>query len=283
MQATRQKLVTAVLIGSLSLFAACIDNEDPAPSGDDTTAPSTTDTTASTQQAVSWTSTTWHSCSSLSCSWDLGDPATTTCFLAGMTGKLSSGSSEYPAGSAVVNNGTYWGLYILNPSYENISVMTTCITATANRVSGWWGGGAATEIPNATATRRCFLAGVYSYNSKPFSIYNSYVQVWRDGAVHFLGGNMPSGASVSAQATCVDVPAQDGGGWSWGNGTANNASGNITYDAAPGGWACGLTGIGGEFLTADASKGVVIGYNSSTRYWDWTFSPWTQAWANCVK
>jgi hypothetical protein len=275
MDISNPKLLAAVVIGSLSFVAACTDNEDPASAADEAT--------ASTEQDVSWTSTTWHACSSLSCSWSLGDPATTTCFLAGLTGKLSAGSASYPAGANVVNNGTYWGLYILNPNYENIGVMTTCITATANRVSAGWYGGAATQINNATATRRCFLAGIYNYNYKAFSTFDTNVQVWRDGAVHFIGGTLPSGSSVSVAATCVDVPTQDGSGWAYGNGTANTVVGNISYNSAPGGTACGLTGLGGQFLTADPNKGVWIGYDSSTRYWNWTLTPWTGAYANCVR
>ncbi|XXT19550.1 hypothetical protein WME94_55940 [Sorangium sp. So ce429] len=239
--------------------------------------------TASTAQAVSWTSTTWHTCSGSECSGNLGSTADRTCFLAGITGALAGGSSLNPVGANVSGATENWRVFIRNPNNNKISVMTTCIANTANRVTAhWYTGNAATLIPaGPSSTRRCFLGGVWSLNSTGFSTFASNVQVWRDGNDHFLGGSMPAGSSNSVFATCVDVPTS-AGTWAYGNGTASTVTGNISYNPAAGGVACGLTSIGGKLTTASTSNGVVINYNSATRFWNWTFSPWTGADALCV-
>jgi hypothetical protein len=177
-----------------------------------------------------------------------------------------------------------WNLVMKNPAYDGISVMTTCIANTANRVTAYWqAGNPATEIaPGPSSTRRCFLSGVYNYSSTAFSTYSSNTVVWRDGNTHFLGGSMPSGAHAQITATCVDV-ATNQGVYTYGNGTSSTVSGNLTYNPASGGVACGLTGIGGAFTTKNPGRGVVINYNGGTRYWTWTLSDWTGADALCVK
>lgn len=240
--------------------------------------------TASTEQAVSWTWTTWHDCSSLSCTKSLGSTADRTCFVAGITGKLSGGSSQYPAGVNVVNNGSYWGLYIRNPSYQNIGVMTTCINNTANRVTASWDSGTAAKLIPAgpNATRRCFLGGVYNYTSSGFSSFSTNARVWRDGNAHFIGGTFPTGSKNRIFATCVDI-ATSQGAWQYGNGAATTFTGNLAYNPLSGGVACGLTGIGGAFNTADPNKGVWISYDSGTRYWNWTLTPYAGGYALCVK
>jgi hypothetical protein len=239
--------------------------------------------TASTEQAVSWTHLSWHKCTSLRCDVALDDPATSTCFLAGITGKLASGSPQDPAGANIVNNGSYWGLHILNPNYEDVSVMTACIANTANRVeASWHTGTAATEIANGTANRRCFLSGVYSYGATGFSTYASSVEVWRDGNSHFIGGSMPAGSNDTIFARCVDTTTREGS-WEYGNNSANSAGGNLAYNPATGGVVCGLTAIGGRLTVTDPSRGVWIDYDSATRYWNWTFTPYTNARAFCVK
>jgi hypothetical protein len=264
-----KRLATACIIFSLS---GCI-------SADDTEAP-TTDTT---EQAVSWTSLAWHSCSSLSCRVNLGSSSDRTCFLAGISGMLASGTSSYPAGANIVDNGA-WGynLYILNPNYENIGVMSVCIANTANRVTASWQAGTyATQIaPGPNSTRRCFLSGIYSRNSIGFGSFSSSTLVWADGNYHYLGGSLPAGANDTAFATCVDI-ANDVGDYAYGNGTGTPFFGNLNYNSAPGGVACGLTGIGGQFTTR-SEPGVIVNYDGSSRYWNLSVAPWTGAWASCV-
>jgi hypothetical protein len=241
--------------------------------------------TSTTEQAVSWTAVNWHSCDSqLDCSVNLGSSTNRTCFLGGIRGKLAGGSSSYPTGAKIVNNGS-WGynLYIKNPGYNDISVMSVCIGNTANRTIATWNGGSAVTIPpGPSSTRRCFLSGVYNYNSTAFSTFATNTKVWRDGNTHFLGGNLTSGSSVSVGAVCVDVPTNQGV-YEYGNGTSSSYAGNLTYNPASGGVACGLTGFGGKFTTSNPGSGVIIGYNSGTRYWNWTMSPWTGGNALCVK
>ncbi len=265
------------MFSALSLAAGCgVDDElDPSEEVDTTTA----------EQAVSWTSLSWHSCTSQHCAVGLGSSADRTCFLAGIQGKLASGSGGYPAGANVVDNGSWgWILWIENPGYEDISVMTACIPNTANRVTAYWQTGTpAKEIaPGPSSTRRCFLSGVYSYGSTGFSTFSSNVKVWRDGNYHYIGGDMPAGSNDTIFATCVDV-ATNQGEYAYGNGTSSTVSGNLTYNPSSGGVVCGLTGFGGQFTTNNPGRGVIIDYNASTRYWNWTLSPWTGANALCVK
>jgi hypothetical protein len=241
--------------------------------------------TSTTEQAVSWTSLQWHSCTSQECTVNLGSSDNRTCVLAGLRGKLSGGISGYPAGANIVNNGS-WGynLYIKNPGYEDISAMTLCIPNTANRTTASWQSSAyATEIaPGPSSTRRCFLSGIYNYNSTGFSGFSSNTKVWRDGNTHFIGGSFPSGSNVRVFATCVDI-ATNQGTYAYGNGVASSYAGNLTYNPSTGGVACGLTGIGGQFTTNNPGRGVIINYDGGTRYWNWTMSPWTGGNALCVK
>jgi hypothetical protein len=241
--------------------------------------------TSTAEQAVSWTSLQWHSCTAKDCAVNLGSSDNRTCVLAGIRGKLSGGLSGYPAGANIVNNGS-WGynLYIENPGYEDISVMTLCIANTANRTTAYWQSGQpATEIaPGPSSTRRCFLSGIWNYNTTGFSGFSSNTKVWRDGNTHFIGGSFPSGSNVRVFATCVDV-ATNQGEYAYGNGVSSSYAGNLTYNPATGGVACGLTGIGGQFTTANPGRGVIINYDAGTRYWNWTISPWTGGNALCVK
>lgn len=277
-------LALAGLLSALALGAGCLDTteiteEDGLPADE-------TEALATTEQAVSGTSIAWHPCTSLDCTVHLGASADRTCFLAGIRGELSGGLSQYPAGANIVNNGASmgWNLYIRNPGYEDISVMSICIGNTANRVTYHWEAGtAATQIPaGPSSTRRCFLSGIWNYNSTAFSGFSSNVKVWRDGNVHFIGGSLPSGSVTRTFATCVDVPTNQGE-YAYGNGTASPVSGNLTYNPASGGVACGLTGIGGQFTTRNPGRGVIIDYNSGTRYWNWSISEWTGGNALCVK
>ena len=240
--------------------------------------------TSSTEQAVSWTSLNTFSCNSdLDCTFNLGPSTNRTCFVAGMRGRLTAGVAGYPAGAKIVDNGS-WGynLYIKNPAYNDITVTAICIGNTANRTTAFWSGGAATQIPAGTASRRCFLSGLYNYNSTAFSTFATNTKVWRDGNVHFLGGNLPAGSQANVSAVCVDVPTNQGV-YEYGNGTSSSFAGNLTYNPASGGVACGLTGIGGQFTTSNPGRGVMIGYNAGTRYWNWTLSPWTGGNVLCVK
>jgi hypothetical protein len=238
-----------------------------------------------TEQAVSWTALKWHSCTSLECGAHLGPSTDRTCFIAGIRGRLASGSTSYPAGANVVNNGSLgWNLYIENPNYDDISVMTTCIANTSNRVTAYWQAGtAAKEIPpGPSSTRRCFLSGIWNRNSTAFSTFSSNVKVWRDGNTHFIGGSLPSGSNATVFATCVDV-ATNQGEWAIGNGTGSTYTGNLAYNPASGGVACGLTGLGGAFTTNNPGRGTVINYDAGTRFWNWTINHLVGGNALCVK
>ena len=275
----------ALLLSSVA-FAGCVDASGDSPdeteAGSDTTAPET----GSTEQAVSWTSLAWHSCTSLNCSWSLGDPATSTCVIAGITGKLAGDTSGYPSGVTVVNNGTYWGLYVMNPNYENISVMTTCIPNTGHRVEGsWYANSAATLIPAGSGVnRKCFLSGVVNYNGKAFSTWDSNTTISRDpdGVDYWIGGSMPSGSSARIDARCVDIPVNygDWGVW-WGYNYTTTQ--NLAFNPAAGGVACALTGLGGQFNSTSTSNGAYINYDSGSRYWNWTLSPGVHAYAECFQ
>lgn len=126
------------------------------------------------------------------------------------------------------------------------------------------------------------MGGVHSYASPGFSTFSTNARIWRDGNSHFIGGTFPSGSKNRIFATCVDV-ATSQGVWQYGNGAATTFTGNLAYNPASGGVACGLTGIGGVFNTANPNKGAWISYDSSTRYWNWTLTPYTGAYALCVK
>lgn len=271
-------LVSAALMG-------CIDQGDPADPADSADEAKAT-ATSSTEQSVSWTALQWHSCTSLNCGWNLGDPATSTCFIAGVTGKLADGSSSYPAGVTVVNNGTYWGLWVMNPSYDNISVMTTCIPNTGHRVEKSWSANSPATLISAgnSVNRKCFLAGIVNYNSKAFSTWESDVTISRDpdNVDYWIGGSMPAGSSARIDARCVDIPLNYGG-WSEWWGVNYTATLNLAFNPASNGVACALTGIGGLFDKANANNGAYINYNPDTRYWNWTLSPGVHAYSECFK
>lgn len=265
------------VLSSLALAGCAVDGETEEDLGDVET--------STTEQAVSWTALQWHSCTSQSCTISLGSSTDRTCFLAGLRGKLASGLTGYPAGANVVNNGSWgWRLVIENPGYEDISAMTTCIPNTANRVSAsWQAGQPATAIPpGPSATRRCFLGGMWNRSSTAFSTFASNTKVWRDRNTHFLGGTMPGGSNLLVHATCVDVPTHQGE-YAWGNGVSASYAGNLTYNPASGGVACGLTGIGGQFTTNNPGRGVIINYDAGTRWWNWSMSGWTGGNSLCVK
>jgi hypothetical protein len=274
------RFATGLMVSSLA-FAGCMDQGD---SPEDTTADEPA--TSSTAQSVSWTALQWHSCTSLSCGWSLGDPATSTCFIAGVTGRLADGSTSYPAQVAVINNGTYWGLSIANPSYNNISVMTTCIPNTGHRSeASWYAGAAAKLIPaGAGVNRKCFLAGITNWSPKAFSTWESNVTISRDpdNVDYWIGGDFPAGSNMRVDARCVDIP-YNYGDWNIWWGYPTNYTGTLAFNPASSGVACALTGIGGPFTTSDATKGVVINYDASTRYWNWSFTPGIHGYSECFK
>lgn len=270
------KLAPFILLSSLALAAGCIET------GEEDTVEDLELGTA--EQAVSWSVIQWHACTQQNCTVSLGSSTDRTCVMAGISGKLASGSSAYPAGARVLDNGSAWQVVIHNPGYEDISVMSLCIPNTANRTTvSWHSGDAATTIaPGPSSTRRCFLSGLWNRSSTAFSTYGSNTVVWRDGNTHFLGGSMPAGSNVTTFATCVDV-ATFQGQYTIGNATPNFYSGNLAYNPASGGVACGLTGLGGQFTTLNPERAVYIDYNAGTRYWTWSMSPWTGGDSLCVK
>jgi hypothetical protein len=58
--------------------------------------------------------------------------------------------------------------------------------------------------------------------------------------------------------------------------------GNLV-DNATGGWACGLAKLGGKFMSSSYGDKVAIGYNGTTKFWNWTLVNGKQAEAVCVK
>jgi len=269
-------IFSALVISSFSLAGCVGDSPEGSASSTDGPDPAATSTI---DQAVAGTSLTWHPCSSTSCTVPLGGSAGQTCFLAGITGTLATGTPSAPAGVNIVDDGTNYTLYILNPTLGNIGAMTTCITNTANRVTAsWFSPNGATQIPQSpTSNRRCFLSGVISYNWAGFSTFASNAHVLPQGNAYYITGAFPAGSEDSIYATCVD--ASDVGDYSYGNGSSASFFGNLNFN--PGGVACGLTGVGGQFIVR-TNPGVMVNYNSATEYWNLSVAPSTGAWAECV-
>ncbi|MDQ3340297.1 MAG: hypothetical protein M4D80_34495 [Myxococcota bacterium] len=241
-----------------------------------------------TEQAVTWTglspfyqtqTTNTVSCSFRDCRKDLGAAADMTCFLAGIKGSLSEGSSNYPAGAQVFVSGTRWVLQMLNPFGSGIGARTVCIPNKTNRIisRAWHSTDPVDVIPAGTSKRRCFLGGIWNYGTAAFSGFNTTVNVQRNSnGTHTMGGVLPAGSNVRAYSTCVDLDVDLGGG-AWGNGTPNNVSSVLAQN--DGGVACGLTGIGGHIQ--EMNQGADITYASPN--WVWSISAYGSAYAHCFK
>ena len=89
-------------------------------------------------------------------------------------------------------------------------------------------------------------------------------------------------ANASAAAVCVDVPADYG---TWGIVSNPGAGNTVSFDLAEdlGGVACGLTKLGGSFITNSTSDGLGVNYNAGTRFWNVTAVNGKQAAASCVR
>ncbi|WP_223635976.1 hypothetical protein [Corallococcus sp. EGB] len=230
---------------------------------------------ATSEQAVSLGGTYWWGTTANGLvSTSIGTVTNRTCFLRGVQGNLK-GTSWASAG--VFQYGNDWEIFVHHNNSKALSVGVQCINTAANRtpVMSWFDGQAATLLGAVTASRRCFLMEVTAAGG--FAANSDYARVWNDGYNWYLGGNL--GAAGGAYAACVDVPTEVAGGLK----TAGNP-GTFTYSLAydPGGVACLLTGVGGNFSTSDFNDGVSIDYNSGIRTWEMTVSNGKRGWYNCV-
>ena len=238
------------------------------------------------EQNLTGASMNWYSCASDECNIDVGNFASETCFIGGIKGKLSSGTSAKPIGVHVDVDGTDWNLRILHPTGENLQALVTCIPATANRaVSYFWREYLpATEIgggPNPSK-RRCFVQGIYSLSSTTFNSLSRYVNIWRDGNSHFIGGDLSSTGKATVWATCVDTNVAYNPYW-YGNGSGSAVTGNVVYNPTGANKfvGCGLTGIGGQLTST--SRGWNLGYDYGTRYYTMRAAAYSAGGASCVE
>lgn len=246
-----------------------------------------------TAQEVGWTSlsglyqtqtTGEQLCNFRSCTKPLGPASDRTCFLAGLKGSLSEGSSSYPSGAAVTTvdygSGPQWQLHMLNPYGSGIAARVICINNKANRImaQAWQSTTPVQTIAASTGSkRRCFLGGVYNYTRNSFAAFDTDVTIKRNSNnTHTVGGSFPPNSNVRVFTTCVDLDVNLGYG-DWANGTANPVSSvTATND---GGVGCGLTGIGGHVETM--SQGVDLNYNSPQ--WVWSISAFGVGHSHCFK
>ncbi|WP_375760939.1 hypothetical protein [Corallococcus exercitus] len=205
----------------------------------------------------------------------IGTSTNRTCFLTGVQGNLKGTSW---AGVGVFQYAGNWEIFVNQSNGKALSSGVQCINTATNRTPevSWYDGQAAKLLGAVTADRRCFLTQVEAAGG--FTANADYARVWNDGYNWYLGGNL--GAAGGARAVCVDVPS-DAGGWLWIAGNPGSFTHNLAYN--PGGVACMLSGIGGNFSTSNYTDGVSIDYNSGTRYWEMTVSNSKRGWGNCVK
>ncbi|RKH54046.1 hypothetical protein D7X55_14260 [Corallococcus sp. AB049A] len=205
----------------------------------------------------------------------IGTATNRTCFLRGIRGNLKGTSW---AGAGVFQYAGNWEIFINQSNSKALRTDVQCINTATNRTPevSWYDGQAAKLLGAVTSARRCFLTQVEAAGG--FTANADYARVWNDGYNWYLGGNL--GAAGGARALCVDVPS-DAGGWLWIAGNPGTFTHNLAYN--PGGVACMLSGIGGNFSTSDYDDGVTIDYNAGTRYWEMTVSNSKRGWGNCVK
>ena len=245
------KLFFSLLPLTLLLTTACTDDLDD-------------DVTGEAEQAVSGAQLRTVNCSDLRCDVPLGDPDTQTCFLIGIRGRLASGSPSYPAGANIVGN----VLHILNPSYEHIGVTTACTNSIGHRltVTAQLPSLLPFTVPNATASQRCFLSGIYNYNSTAFSTPSQSVEVKPTGGTNYILSSLQLGSQVQVSATCFDATRVDE--FSYSNSGSTMLQKVLSFNPTTGGTVvCGLQKVQGQFTTTSSNSGVSISYDSLTRYW----------------
>jgi hypothetical protein len=226
---------------------------------------------------------------------DLGVDTGKSCFLAGITGNLTS-----YAGLETVTQGTFVNVDIRNghyfldisPSADGVSVAgqmigatVICLPTIGHRTTpvthaGWSSSTAPTLIAPATAGRRCFLTGVenvsdFSDAHQAFGESTDSLQVFQSSGNWYLGGT----GIAAGSAGCVDVDGSNSG-WEY----IAPTKGTITEKmaAASGGVQCLLTGIGGDFQADSWSDGVTITEQESLLQWNMTVSNGKTGWSNCV-
>lgn len=236
-----------------------------------------------TTQEVSGTLVNTYTCSS-SCSFFLGMTTSEgVCFLGGVRGRV--GADPHFSAHVLANSSGHYQLRLDSyaTSGQTITATTVCVSPAANVRLGEWStydGVPSIQIPNTTASSKCFLAGFTADGA--MTSYNDSVRTWRSASgTWFLGGSAASGNGyLSARAVCFD--ASDRGTWSWGQGSSGTTTGNLASNST-GGVACGLTELGGNYTTGSGSDGVHVGYNSATARWVWTFKNFKHAHAACIK
>lgn len=201
------------------------------------------------------------SCTSGACYPDVGTFDNRTCFLAGLGGDLRDGYVFLSR-----QNGSY--RLEMNPATgKTITANVVCVNGDTNYVyQSWFTDNPANRIyGTVTSKRRCFLAGVLntgSYNA--LDNPSDYVRAWKDSANQWwLGGSVTGSADALVTAVCIDTDDSMG---VWG--VPGPANGNLAYDpGSPNGVACGVSKLGGSFISATGSDGAHIDYNFGTRYW----------------
>jgi hypothetical protein len=237
------------------------------------------DSLATAEQAIGLGGTYWWGTSNNgNTATNIGTTANRTCFLTGVQGNLKPASAGGWSSAGVFQSGTDYVMFVQHNNSKALSSGVQCINTATNRTPEvtWRQGQAAKVLGAATASRRCFLTMVESGGG--FNANSDYARVWKDDYNWYLGGSLS--AAGGARAVCVDVAA-DYGGWLWIAGDPGGFTANLAYN--PGGVACMLSGIGGQYDTSNFSDGVSIDYNSGTRYFEMTVTNGKRGWGNCVR
>ncbi|WP_338872968.1 hypothetical protein [Myxococcus stipitatus] len=208
----------------------------------------------------------------------LGSSTNRTCFLSALGGNLqpAPGSLEWGMAGALMYAGE-WKVFVSQTFNTALSTTVQCVTTAANRTAEvvWYNGQAAKLLGAVTADRRCFLTRIEGAGG--FDSTSDYVRVWNDGLNWYLGGDLAD--EGGARAMCVDIP-EDHGSWGWSTG-ASDKTVSLAYN--PGGIACFLHSLGGNFNQNNYGDGVSVDYNAGTRTWEMNVSPYKRGGASCVK
>jgi hypothetical protein len=242
-----------------------------------------TDEVATVEQSLAGTNMSFHECDQafgLPCFVDLGSAANNrACFLGGIYGRLGDGGGVLIYRELSTNT---YKMMLSAPSGSKIAAMAVCVSGGTNRDSmSWTAGNPYATLPATSSNRRCFLQSISSFDDVAFNDTTDYMHVWKSGSTWYLGGQISGGAQPMATAVCIDTPYATG---AYG-GVANlgyTVGGNLV-DNASGGWACGLAKLGGKFMSSSYGDKVAIGYNATTKFWNWTLVNGKQAEAVCVK
>ncbi|MBK7540082.1 MAG: hypothetical protein IPI49_32950 [Myxococcales bacterium] len=223
------------------------------------------DALAETEQAVSATGLYHYQCTTGNCAFDLGTTTGRSCFLGGISGSLDQGGATIYA----IVGGTY-RLSLIHAPGQRIGATAVCVAPKTNAITASWRGGQSATPINGTVTssRRCFLTGISNTSGyvRGFDTASDYAQVWKDpNGQWFLGGSLAGGADTWASAVCLDLPV-DQGIWGIVAGAGSTVGFNLAYNSN--GVACGLSKLGGKFLTNSFSDKLGIDYDAGTRYWN---------------